>query len=433
MSPHAFKVKSDKEYTFENKISFNSSHKAFIEQQKEEKNKLPIYQEELSKLAKTRDGIAKQIERKQITLIDNDQLNTKLYDIETKILNMEKKIEKIKNNTDNKNYYFGLVNACYKYYGTKDTITKPSKYNANLDANHDVNCKTSENFETDIDCNINSSYETGASYEIDGHIDNSANYKKSTGKDFLSMYLQKINDLIDNSNNNSYYQGSIVQKEDNGQEKCVYCGSINFFDICDGRLVCRNCGIHGNMVTELMKPSHKEKSSEKPYPYSYKKLNHFDEWINLIQGKEVTKIPPEVFSKLLGEVKKERIVNTKNITQKKVRNYLHKLGLNIYYEHVPYITEQLGGEKPPKIPSEIVSILRNMFIEISAEFVRYCPKNRKNFPRYTYIIYKCCELIDYREILQYLPLLKTRQRLIEMDVIWKNICAMRGYRFINTV
>lgn len=247
--------------------------------------------------------------------------------------------------------------------------------------------------------------------------------KKINKRQILDVYMQNYSTKNGNTSRDSFIE-----------EICSNCHTKDSLILRDGRRECIECGIVDYNVTETNKPSYKDKSSDKVYSFSYKRINHFNEWINHVQGIEVTNIPKNVFDQLNNEIKKERIVDRRRkITQQKVRSYLKKLGLNNYYDHIPYITEQLGGERPPKIPPHIEDTLRRMFIEISSWFASYCPTSRRNFPRYTYVIYKCCELINYREILPYLPLLKTKARLRYMDEIWKNVCKKLGLPFIPTI
>lgn len=252
--------------------------------------------------------------------------------------------------------------------------------------------------------------------------------RKINKRKILDIYMQNYSSK-DLSNNN--FRNRDTFKED----VCNNCGNKNSMIIREGRKECMECGIVDYKITETNKPSYKDKNSDKVYSFSYKRINHFNEWINHVQGIEVTNISKKIFDQLNAEIRKERIHDKdryRKITQKKVRFYLKKLGLNAYYDHIPYITEQLGGEKPPQIPPQIEDTLRRMFIEISSWFAAYCPTSRRNFPRYTYVIYKCCELIGYREILPYLALLKTKSRLRYMDEIWKNVCKKLGLPFIPT-
>ena len=46
---------------------------------------------------------------------------------------------------------------------------------------------------------------------------------------------------------------------------------------------------------------------------------------------------------------------------------------------------------------------------------------------------KLCELLDQRIFLPYFPMLKDREKRIEQDVIWKNICKELDWEFIPTI
>ena len=158
-----------------------------------------------------------------------------------------------------------------------------------------------------------------------------------------------------------------------------------------------------------------------------------NEWLSQVQGKELTDIAPEVFDLILLEIKKDRIKNMLNVTPKKVRHYLKKLGLNKYYEHTAHIICRLNGKQPPSIPSEIEDKLRRMFREIQEPFMEVCPKNRKNFLSYSYVFHKFVELLGFDEYKELFPLLKSREKLHQQDLIWKDICKIIGWMFIKSI
>lgn len=249
-------------------------------------------------------------------------------------------------------------------------------------------------------------------------------------RDMHHTHHQKVDDAL-----SKIFFTDNPQPKGNAQENdyCCSCGVSGNIEITDGIRVCRSCGFIEKIITEHYKSPYKDSAIPRTVAFSYKKLNHFKEWISQIQGKEVTKIPKELFMNIFAEIKKECINDMSKITQKKVRGYLKKLKQSKYYEHVAYITAELGGERPPIIPQKVEDILQKMFIDVSAPFLQYCPNHRRNFPRYTYIIYKCCEIIGFTKILPYLPLLKTRVRLIEMDQIWKKVTEILHYPYIPTV
>ena len=59
--------------------------------------------------------------------------------------------------------------------------------------------------------------------------------------------------------------------------------------------------------------------------YSYKRENHFNEWVSQFQAKESTSVPPEVIEQLRSEFKKQKIKELSEITHEKVKALLKKL------------------------------------------------------------------------------------------------------------
>ena len=60
------------------------------------------------------------------------------------------------------------------------------------------------------------------------------------------------------------------------------------------------------VIVDSDKPSYKEPPKEIQF-FSYKRINHFNEWLAQFQAKESTDIPDEVYNKILLEIKKEKI------------------------------------------------------------------------------------------------------------------------------
>jgi len=85
------------------------------------------------------------------------------------------------------------------------------------------------------------------------------------------------------------------------------------------------------------------------------------------------------------------------------------------------------------MPQELEECLRMMFKDIQKPFDTHCPAERKNFLSYSYVLYKFCELLSEDEYLQYFPLLKSKEKLYQQDVIWKMICQDLMWEFIPTV
>lgn len=217
------------------------------------------------------------------------------------------------------------------------------------------------------------------------------------------------------------------------QDVCPHCeDSIEM--ICDDSdMVCPVCGYSMNYIDSTLKFTSYQQDFEMVNYIAYKRINHFNEWLSQFQGNESTVVPQEVFDKLVLEFKKIRMTKTDTIKSEKIREFLKKLKLNKYYEHIPYILRVMQGKKPPSLTYKMEETLRKMFIDIQDPFTKACPKNRKNFLSYSYVIHKFCELLEYDEFLESFPLLKSREKLYQQDVIWKSICNELKWEFIPSL
>jgi hypothetical protein len=258
------------------------------------------------------------------------------------------------------------------------------------------------------------------------NTDNVFNVRETVGlkrKDIFTDYLIEVE------------KQNISRPRERTMETCQTCPDSNIIHIHDtSDLVCDGCGVVvAALISEELTYKEEQETSEKVINYSYKRENHFNEWLSQFQAQEMTTIPPEVIEQLRTELKKIKIKNLEDITHAKVRGLLKKLRLNKYYEHVPYITNILSGIKPPNMPQELEEYLRIMFKDIQKPFDENCPTERKNFLSYSYVLYKFCELLGEDEYLQYFPLLKSKEKLYQQDVIWKKICHDLKWEFIPTV
>jgi len=260
-------------------------------------------------------------------------------------------------------------------------------------------------------------------------LDHFFNSKDNNNEDFntkekeisyINKYLTNINESCLDINNYT------IQSD--------ICGLCNKGDLIpldhEGVLICNSCFKQTKYLIENEKPSYKEPPKEVCF-YAYKRINHFREILAQFQAKETTQIPDEIIEKIIQQIKKERITLSQ-LTNKRTKDILKKLGYNKYYEHIPFIKDKLGI-KPPIMSAELEITLCNLFMDIQASYAKYCPDYRINFLNYYYTLYKLCELLDQHQFLSYFPMLKDREKRIEQDVIWKNICDELDWEFIPTV
>lgn len=213
---------------------------------------------------------------------------------------------------------------------------------------------------------------------------------------------------------------------------CRWCGNEATLLPNDALLICEQCGRQEKILIDINRPGYKEPMKDSSY-FNYKKINHLNEWLAQFQAKESTDIPTEVYDRILLEIRKERITNVANLKADKLRKILKKLSLNKYYEHIPHIINRLNGLPPPRLSPEDEESIRQMFRDIQTPFMKHCNPERKNFLSYSYVLHKFCLILDKKEFIDCFPLLKSREKLYEMDQTWKKICADLGWEFHRSI
>jgi hypothetical protein len=233
--------------------------------------------------------------------------------------------------------------------------------------------------------------------------------------------------------NAALLKSAATSKMDDVYNACEFCGSMSRTALPhDGMITCDECGSVEYVLVDHERPSYKEPPKEISY-FAYKRINHLNEWLNQVQGKETTDIPDDVYDKIFVEIKKRKITNMADIDHAQLKNIMRKLHINKYYEHLPHILYRLNGVPVPVLSPELEDRLRGMFKQIQAPFLKHSPSTRKNFLSYSYCLHKCLQLLDKDEYLQCFPLLKSREKLQTQDNIWKKICEDLNWQFIKSL
>jgi len=383
--------------------------------------------------------------------IPNENYYNELWNSNIKIredlIKIKKELKNI-NDIDEVEYYENTSYILFNYY---DMIEKQSNNNSiknikfnsknksiidsfNLSLNNNINDNNNNN---ENDNNINDIKDFYLNNELlDSNKDNKKEINNKTK--YKDNYLIFNDDnLIDKSSLVDEYlsitnNNHIRKIEFDNRELCRKCYNVLTCLQQDAIMICNNCGFQEPLLVEQNRPLLKQNTKDTSH-FSYKRINHFREWCNQVQGKESTDIPNEVFEKILSEIKKEKITDTRNITYNKMREILKRLRINKYYEHINYIINRINGIPTPQFSPELEDKLCNMFKDIQGPFLKHCPKDRKNFLSYSYVLYKFFQILGLNEYLKFFPLLKSREKLYAQDQIWKKICEELNYNVIPSL
>ena len=263
------------------------------------------------------------------------------------------------------------------------------------------------------------------------------------------MIDKKINDntdvkdiyWIDNINKNNISKEKIIKNFNNivnnkplydyyHFDKCIYCGNEMCINNNDGLIICDKCGNTEKILIESEVPSYKDNGGDKPI-YPYKRLNHFMECINQFQAKENINIPNEVYEKIIEIFKKRKIKNLKILKLSDIRDVLKNLKMNKYYEHVSFIYSKITGNPPPRLTYNEENKLKKLFKQVDKSFIKFCPKDRSNFFNYNYLLHKLFKIMNMEKYLEYFPLLKSKEKLIKQEEIWKLVCSDIGIKYMS--
>jgi hypothetical protein len=342
-----------------------------------------VHNEKLTEFEKNENEIIPKLEKEKVAI--NKKKHKTVTEIE-RINTIVKKIRQFRN--AKKEYFLNNSKLIFEYFETKQNIP-----------NDRSKPKLVESF---------------------FNINKDENKEKLATNSIVNTYLSNIDERFISLDNYIY-----------NKEQCVYCRVGEMIPIdYEGIMVCNKCFKHVACLFDQEKPSYKEPPKEVSF-YAYQRINHFREILAQFQAKETTQIPAKLIDDLKRQITKERI-ELKNLTNDMTKTMLKKLGYNKYYEHIPYIKDKLGI-KPPVMPQTIEEKLCSLFLEIQRPYAMACPDDRTNFLNYHYTIYKLCEILKQNQYLQYFPMLKDREKRIEQDEIWKNICKELDWKFIPTL
>lgn len=371
----------------------------------------------------------------------NIELREKIIDVKTKINEL--------NNIDEIEYYKNTSYILFQYY---ETVEKQANINNVLigkdniiKSSSDLHMKQMKTIKTEskkkkinnssntinvLDA-LNNINEEKKSYNIDENInivnnndEKSLNIEEDIIKEDKSTLVDKYMSIINKKH--------VRNVEEENIEMCKQCKIQMTCLQHDAIIICNNCGYQELLLVEQNRPILKQNTKDTSH-FCYKRINHFREWCNQVQGKESTDIPDEIFEKILAEIKKEKIIDLKKITYTKMRDILKRLRINKYYEHINYIINRINGIPTPQFSPELEEKLCSMFRSIQAPFLKHCPKDRKNFLSYSYVLYKFFQILGLNEYLRYFPLLKSREKLYIQDQIWKKICIDLNYEIIPSL
>jgi len=464
----AFKIKTKNRNPINTRQTLDATHHEIIEQFQQDIKQIPILKLQIETINATIQEINNNINQHINDPLFCIKQQEKIWKLDDEKLELEQRIRILENSDEEKRYLLKTGGIIQKYYklieneGTDDNtpictiINNTTKSNKSIDKRSVLDW-----FQGGIGSSSSSNQlqKNNKDYkDKDIDIENFSNDEEDEDEEeteevnlttLIDSNLEEIQEQFNGDGGNEHdletkgklynkymsviQPNFIIDLDDNENlDICEICNIEMFLNQNTGTLICQQCGIQEYILIDSDKPSYKDPPKEMT-SFCYKRINHLNEFLAQFQAKETTDIDEDIYNEIYVEIDKERITNMAELTPEKLRVILRKIKRNDYYEHIPYIINQLNGLPPPVISPEVEEIIRNMFKEIQIPFDIYCPPKRKNFLSYNFVMYKFFELLELDEYLNSFQLLKSRTKLHQQDQIWKKICSALNWEFIPSL
>lgn len=113
-----------------------------------------------------------------------------------------------------------------------------------------------------------------------------------------------------------------------------------------------------------------------------------------------------------------------------IKRVLKDPKLKIYKEYYIDIYCVINKKKKPFLKPELREKLEKMFNDIQIPFTEVCPKSRKNFLSYPYVVYKLLQILGLKQFLPFITLLKSKSKINSQEKIFKDICKKLDWTFV---
>ena len=216
------------------------------------------------------------------------------------------------------------------------------------------------------------------------------------------------------------------------------CGNSSDFTYTENTITCEVCGIETSIYTiqTNFKDIDRVNLSQK---YKYSKRVYFRDTVNRYEGKQNKKIDKKVYDDTENWFVKHNLLvagetfheKHSKITKDHLYMALSETGHNLHYEDINLLHNQFTG-----IPCPDISHVRNEIFEDFDKVMSVYETmdvDRVNSLNSQYILYQLLRRRKVKVNVNDFGMLKTRERLLEYDEIFKQIAASLEFTFSATI
>ena len=247
-------------------------------------------------------------------------------------------------------------------------------------------------------------------------------------KELKTKYLSIVLD-----NNTSRFIKNNKNKNEEIEKKCL-CENFKI-EINEGYYTCYICGlVYGIYIDCSFNHTSYESLRDvtRINEQIYEKKNHFMEIWTQKQAKQNTVLPKNVMDAIYEQIKRRRIKDLTKIDEKIIKEFLKRTNNAQYYEQSYCILKEINNETELNFNDKLTNKVFYMFLEYEKAYEETKDINRKSSISYNYVIHKILELLNCNDYKKRFNLPKDINKIIEYDIIWKKICNLNNWNFINS-
>lgn len=244
-------------------------------------------------------------------------------------------------------------------------------------------------------------------------------------------YLYKVHNIfnLENivDNDKLFYQYIVdcIQPSARNSDICKCGGKIITYNNIDKCLDC-NAIYPIFIVRNILNENKKCDTSRKNI--------HFRKKIEMLQG-ICDKIPSELCNFVFEKIKENQL-SKEDINIYVIKNILKQYDKKKKYQYnqgtLIYLYSIITGNNIPKFSQAEELKMLKMFEQIHKPY-NELKGDRKNFLGYDYILYKFLQMLKYKNFKDFIRLIKSNEKITDLDNIWKKICIKLDWKFYPSV
>lgn len=155
--------------------------------------------------------------------------------------------------------------------------------------------------------------------------------------------------------------------------------------------------------------------------FQYLPAAHFNDKLASAQAKKVNMIPPDVLHIVQQEIKKQLGLEISTLTKEDIRRMLKKTGLVRFYDYDISILKVLTQKQPVSISAESEAKIKYLYQCYNDAWPRL-RGHRKNRLNFAYTSRQLAFLVGEDDFARSFNLLRSKEKLVASDELWKKVC-----------